>query len=36
MNNVDRAASHFRTALKLEPDFKEAREALDAVELGAL
>ncbi len=36
MNNPDKAASHFRIALKLEPNFKEAREALDAVELGML
>ncbi len=36
MKNLDRATKYFRQALKLDPGFTEAKEALDAVELGQL
>ncbi len=36
MGNPEKAETHLRQALRFEPDFKEAREALDAIELGQL
>ena len=36
MKNLNRATKYFRQALKLDPGFAEAKEALDAVELGQL
>jgi hypothetical protein len=34
MTDPEAAKSYFRRALKLSPGFKEAREALNAIELG--
>jgi tetratricopeptide (TPR) repeat protein len=36
MNNLEEGETNFKHALKLDPDFKEAQEALDAIELGQI
>jgi hypothetical protein len=36
MKNPRAAESYFRRALKLKPDFQEAREVLNAIELSIL
>jgi len=36
MKNPDKAEPYFRTALRLDPGFKDARQVLHAIELGAI
>ncbi len=36
MKNLEAAKFHFKKALTYDPGFKEAREVLDAIELGML